>query len=189
MTVTTPPVIRIFEAVSLVFPRNATMPPGATAAIPPCLLLSPPLAALPLAKAVLAQRRRCRPGCSPSAPDCGMGRRRPAELEGESPRRGQQGAAGAGGIGAPSSFHLYTTSRVATRLSAPRPAGANGRILRQMTHDKIRSAAHARRRQSSLSSAVISTCHTCATTSAPLILRLLEQLRPTSAGEGQGWKP
>jgi hypothetical protein len=36
MTSTAPPVIRIFEAVSLVFPRNATMPPGATAQL--CLL-------------------------------------------------------------------------------------------------------------------------------------------------------
>jgi hypothetical protein len=36
MSVTAPPVIRTFEAVSLAFPRNATMPPGATAPI--CLL-------------------------------------------------------------------------------------------------------------------------------------------------------
>jgi hypothetical protein len=32
-----PPVFRLYEAISLVFPEDLHMPPGATAAIPPCI--------------------------------------------------------------------------------------------------------------------------------------------------------
>jgi hypothetical protein len=123
-----PPVFRIYEAVSLVFPEGASMPQGATAAIPPCLLYRT-RSRLPPAKARSAPAvRRPSRWSAPIAPGIATtpSSRRRSSSASASRRRLRRS-------------RRAVSDKAAARISAHHLRPLIERIIRQLRHRRSRS--------------------------------------------------